>query len=328
MKKIFSRTAFTVAGLMIVLLVLLIAALKCGTIPVSWQDLTKIFSSDGTGTFLRELRLARSLAAIISGASAAFAGVILQKVLRNNLAAPDILGISSGAGLTGCALLLIFPQWSNYLNIAAFAGALTAAAFICIAAWKRGLSPGRLILCGVAISALFAALTGGLILFHADKIFPVMEFTIGGFSGKSWENVTDVFPFVLILILLAPFLPRKLDLLSLGELEAASLGASVKRDRALALITAALAASLSVSLAGLLGFVGLMAPHIARKLTNSSRGKTLLITAPLTGAVLTLTGDLAGKMLFAPREIPAGLPLSLAGALFFLMISLGHREEL
>ena len=328
MKKLQQRQILIILTLTAANCLLLILALKIGQIEISWSGLREIFSGTPDGTILRELRLARSLAAMIAGGAAALAGVILQKVLRNSLAAPDILGISSGAGLAGVGLLLLFPQWAEFLNGAAFAGALLTAALITLAAWKKGLSPIRLILAGVAISALFAALTGGLILFHADKLFPVMEFTLGGFSGKSLSDVTRILPLAAFLLILTLFLPRKLELLSLGELEATALGASVKSSRFLALTTAALAASLTVSLAGLLGFTGLMAPHIARKLANSSDSRNLLITAPLTGSALTLLGDLIGRTIFAPREIPAGLPISIAGAIFFLTLLSSSKKEM
>ncbi len=318
MKK--RRGFFVISALSLLFIILFAASLKCGIIPVSWKELLNIFSDTQDSLIIRELRLARSLAAIIAGAASAFAGVILQKILRNDLAAPDILGISSGSGVAGVTLLLLLPQWSDLLPCAAFAGALIAALLIYLAAWQRNLSPGRLILAGVAVSTIFSTVSGTLFLFHAEKLFPVMEFTLGGFAGKSMDNIYSALPVIIILLISGIFLPRKLELLSLGDDEAFSLGLSLGVNRIFALAIAALAGALCTSLAGLLGFIGLMAPHIARKITQENHSRILLIAAPLTGSVLALAGDLAGRLIFAPRELPAGLPISLAGAVFFLLL--------
>lgn len=306
---------------------LAVAGIKCGTLDISWKTLLKIFSSEPDAVVVRELRLARVLAAMIAGASSAFAGTVLQKILRNTLASPDILGISSGAGMAGVTLILLFPSLANFLTAGAFLGALIAAGIICLAAWYKGLSPLRLILAGVAISALFSALTGVLFIFHPDRLFPVLEFTIGGFSGRSMQDIYNALPAAVIVLICGFFLPRRVDLLSIGDTMAHSLGADVGKNRLFALTAAALAGALTTALAGLAGFTGLMAPHIAGKLTGKYTAKALLMTAPLTGAALMLTGDLAGRLLFAPREIPAGLPLAFAGAIFFLILLTGKSGD-
>ena len=319
-----ARRFYTFTAILALLVVsLAVMGVKCGTLAASWKSVALIFSDSQEALILRELRLARVLAAIVAGASSAFAGTVLQKILRNNLASPDILGISSGAGTAGAALLLLYPAWSNYLTAGAFIGALIAAGFICLAAWHKKLSPMRLILAGVAISALFSSFTGVLFIFNPDKLFPVMEFTIGGFSGRSMQDFYCALPAAAAVLICGIFIPRKLDLLSLGDTMALSLGMNVAKIRFFALTAAALAGALTTSRAGLAGFTGLMAPHIAGKLTGEYSAKALLITAPLTGAALMLAGDIAGRLLFAPREIPAGLPLSFAGAIFFLILLTG-----
>ena len=179
----------------------------------------------------------------------------------------------------------------------------------------------------MAISALFSALTGVLFIFHPDRLFPVLEFTIGGFSGRSMQDIYNALPAAVIVLICGFFLPRRVDLLSIGDTMAHSLGADVGKNRLFALTAAALAGALTTALAGLAGFTGLMAPHIAGKLTGKYTAKALLMTAPLTGAALMLTGDLAGRLLFAPREIPAGLPLAFAGAIFFLILLTGKSGD-
>ena len=314
----------------ILLLILAAGYLKSGMVETSWGDLWKLFTAPDSmiAIVIRELRLPRMLTALLTGSSLALAGVILQKVLRNELASPDILGISGGAGCAGVTMLLLFPMYAKMLNFAVFAGALTASLLICLAAWKRGFSPVRLILAGVALGALFNTASGMILLNNSDKFPGIMEFTIGGFSTAEMDKIYYVLPFFAGAFLLAAGLSGQLDLLSLGSEEARSLGLPLTRCRILALTAAALAAAAAVSLAGLLGFVGLMAPHIAAKLLDSERSSRLLTVAPLLGALLTLSADFAAKTFFAPRELPCGIILSGLGALFFLILLWNKRGEI
>lgn len=323
------KNIFIISGAIILLTGTILIALKYGTLPVSWRELCSIFSEPDTlaSTVVLELRLPRTAAALLAGAALAAAGVILQKILDNDLASPEILGISGGAGFAGLLLLFSVPQYAAFLNAAAFCGAMTAAFLISMAAWKRILSPVRLILAGVAIGALFSAAGGILLLFNSDNVSRIMEFALGGFSGRTMNEIFCALPFFTTAFVMTIFLPEKLDILSLGTETALSLGVSPGRDRLLAVATAALLAATAVSLAGLLGFVGLMAPHIAGKLLNSRRAGILLIMAVLTGSQLTLTADILARLLFSPRELPCGSLLSAAGALFFLLLLQKHREE-
>ena len=323
------RLLILLAVLYLLLLFLCAWSLRYGAVEMSWSDLGKIISTPESmeALIISELRMPRTLSALLAGAGFALAGVILQKVLRNDLASPDILGISSGAGCAGVVMLLLLPQFGKFLNFAVFAGALSASLVICLAAWKRGFSPVRLILAGVALGAVFNTASGLILLDNSDKFPGIMEFTLGGFSTASMDKVRYALPFFAAAFLLAAALPTRLELLSLGGEEAHSLGLSAEKNRALALLTAALAAAAAVSLAGLLGFVGLMAPHISEKLLASSRSSRLLLTAPAVGALLTLGADLAGKMVFAPRELPCGLLLSGTGAIFFLFLLWNKRGE-
>lgn len=319
---------FVIAVLTIVLLLLILIAvsLKSGTVETSWKELADIFADpDGfPAVIILELRLVRILAAIISGGAFAVAGVILQKVLHNELASPDILGISSGAGCAGIFLIIFFPQLTGFLNFAAFSGALTAAGLICVTAWRKTLSPVRVILAGVALGALFSTAASGILLANPEKFTGIMEFTIGGFSTVSMRDINAALPFCAIGFALAAFLPRRLELLSLGSHEAYSLGLPVNFSRFLALTAAALLAASAVSLSGLLGFVGLISPHIAAKLLDSGHSGKLMVISCLTGMTLTLLADTLSRTLFSPRELPAGIFLSGIGAVFFLILLLKH----
>ncbi len=314
--------------LALLLAVTALLSLKLGMLEISWAEMVQIFTApeEYPAMIITELRLPRTLLAILAGAALAAAGVILQKVLHNDLAAPDILGISGGAGCAGLTLLLIFPVYAEYLNGAAFAGALLASSLICLAAWKRGVSPTRLILAGVALGAVFNTASGALILHNSDKLTGVMEFSMGGFASRDMSDVHTTLPFFLAAFAAIVFLPKRLDMLALGEDEAAAFGLRVNCSRLLALSSAALAAATAVSVSGLLGFVGLLAPHIGAKLSGTHRAAPLLISAMLTGAELTLAADLTSRTLFAPRELPCGLLLSGIGAVFFLLLLLKERS--
>ena len=322
------RSTVIISCAVAVLLLTAFFSLKCGILPTSCRAVWQIFADpDGyPGFILRELRLSRTLLALFSGAALAVSGVILQKVLHNDLASPDILGISGGAGCAGLILLLYFPAVSNMLNAASFAGALLAALLICLAAWRRNLSPVRLILAGVALGAVFSTASGTIILLNSDRLTGIMEFTLGGFSGKTMANFTTALPFFLASLIAACFLPRKLELLSLGKDEAASLGLSVNRSRIMALATAALAAATAVSVSGLLGFVGLVAPLIAGKLLKSRQSGKLLLLSGLCGAELTLAADILARTAVMPRELPCGIFLSGVGAVFFLILLWRERS--
>lgn len=326
MKRFIS--VFTVS--LLLLTVFAAIALKCGDLEITWKELMTIFTApdEFPGIVLLELRLPRILAAIFAGGAFAAAGVILQKVLHNELASPDILGVSGGAGCAGIALILFLPQYTSHLGIAAFAGALSAAALICMTAWHKTLSPVKVILAGVALSALFSTVCGAMLLTNPEKFANIMEFSIGGFSTVTMEKIYAAIPLLLLTSLMTVVLPRRLDILSLGKDEAAALGLRVNITRLLALSTAALAAATAVSLAGLLGFVGLISPHIAAGMLDSRRAGRLLTVSPLIGALLTLTADTLGRTVFAPQELPAGIFLSGIGALFFLLLLLRQRSEI
>ena len=178
---------------------------------------------------------------------------------------------------------------------------------IYLAAWKRELAPVRLILAGVAMGAIFSTVSGAVLLLNSDKFVGVMEFAMGGFSRVTMTDFYRALPFFLLAFAVALTGHRRWELLTLGDDEAFCLGLPVNFSRFL-------------SLAGLLGFAGLMAPHIAGKMLKSSRVKTVMIFAMLIGSLLCCTGDLLGRILFAPRELPCGLFLTGTGAVFFLIL--------
>ncbi len=303
-------------------------SLKSGVVDSTWHDVAGVFTGkdDFTVFILREIRLPRIILAALAGAALGVSGCILQKVLHNDLAAPEIIGISSGAGCAGMILIFLLPSYIHLLGFAAFCGGMSAAAAVYLAAWKKSLDPARLVLAGVAVSTLFAAFTAALMLLNPGKLVGVFEFSLGGVAGKSFVELRNSLPFFAVSFLGAALLSRRLDILVFDDESAASLGINVERTRLTALAVAALAAASAVSVAGLLGFVGLMAPHIAGKLGASTSGRAMLLTAIL-GALLTVCGEWLGRVAAAPHELPAGLFLSAAGAIFFLVLLLKKNGE-
>lgn len=274
----------------------------------------------------RQLRLPRVGAAAGCGILLGIGGAVLQVILRNPLASPDILGISSGGGLAGLALLMFLPDRPEYLGIVTFAGALTMAALIYFAAWKRGVSPGQLVLTGVALSALAGAGNTVLLMLNSDRLTGIFEFTLGGFAGVGINDLKLLTAILLLTVAGVVLLAKKLDLLALGDDGAASLGVNVELLRLAALALAALAAAGSAAVAGLLGFAGLVAPHLVRLLGNGGQSAYILSGSALMGGILVVAGDTLGRLLApAGHELPAGIFLTFAGALFFIWLLLIKR---
>ena len=268
---------------------------------------------------LENIRLPRTIAAMLVGINLALSGAILQAVMRNPLADPHIIGISSGAGLFGIFTLLIFNDAGKLMIPAAFCGAMFAAILIYILAWKDGIKPIRIILAGVAVSAFLGAGISSLLIFHSEKVHGALMFMIGGFSAKSWIHVKILIPYT-IFGMAATFLSaRFLNILQLGDEIAKGLGLRVNLARSLLTAIAALLAASSVCVAGLLGFVGLIIPHTARLLIGSDY-KFLLPATAFLGAAVVIFSDTFARIIFAPIELPVGILMAALGAPFFLYL--------
>ena len=254
------------------------------------------------------VRLPRALAAVLSGAALAVSGVLLQNVLNNALAAPNIIGVNAGAGF---AVL--------FLLVAAFLGALFASLLIYAVAAKSGASRTTITLAGVALSSVFTAGSNVIKTFFPDTIYNSSSFFIGGFSGIAYKNLTPAWIAILLGLLLAVLFSGEMDVLSLGDETAQSLGMRVQGTRFLLLMTASLLAGGAVSFSGLLGFVGLIVPHILRHFIGA-RHRILVPLSALFGASFVLLCDTLSRTLFSPYEIPVGIVLSLLGGPFFLFL--------
>lgn len=269
-------------------------------------------------------RLPRTCGCLLAGASLAASGTIIQSVLHNPLAAPNTIGVNAGAGLTVALFTALFPTATALVPLAAFLGALAGALLVLFVAERTGAARITLVLTGVALSSMFGAGIDAVVTFLPDALNGYSDFRIGGLANLSMARVLSAFWVFAAALLLALLLSDALDILMLGADTAQSLGLPVKPLRLLLLGLAAAMAGAAVSFAGLLGFVGLIVPHIMRSLVGEE-SRTLLPAAALGGAAMLTLCDLASRLLFAPYELPVGITLSLLGGPFFIWLILRQR---
>lgn len=265
------------------------------------------------------IRLPRAIVGALVGINLSLSGAILQAVMRNPLADPHIIGISSGAGLAGVTIMILFPALEYLITPAAFVGAMLAAVCIYILAWKNGVKPARIILAGVAVSAFLSAGVSGLMIFYSDRVHGALMWMVGGLAARSWPHVQIILPYALIGLLLALGSAAYLNILQLGDEMARGLGVNVELARVALTAIAALLAASAVSVVGLLGFVGLVVPHAARLLIGSDY-RWLLPAAALLGVATVTLSDTFARVIFAPIELPVGIIMAFLGAPFFLFL--------
>lgn len=280
-----------------------------------------LFSDDGTAErmVIWNIRLPRMILAGLVGINLAMAGAILQGVMGNPLADPSIIGISSGAGLFAIFVLVVVPQHQSVVPLVAFVGAILAASIIYILAWKGGIQPMRIILAGVAVSALFGAGISATLVFFSDRVHGALTFMNGSLSARSWPEVQMILPYTAAGLVLVNLFSKKLNILILGDETARSLGLNVEAVRLCFTALAAFLAASSVSAVGLLGFVGLIVPHSV-KLIIGSDYRFVFPASALMGAALVMFSDTFARTVMSPTEIPVGLVMAVLGAPFFLYL--------
>lgn len=268
------------------------------------------------------LRLPRGVLALMVGASLGVSGAILQHVVRNPLASPDIIGISDGAAV-GAVLFLAWLTGTLslvWLPPVAITTALVTALLIYGLSWQQGVMPTRMILVGIALAAALKAVTT-LVLVMSPLSTTVQSYIwlTGSLYGADWRDVQGLLPWLIVLLPVTLLLARPLDMLALQDQQSMALGLSVARYRALLLACSVGLAGSAVAFAGGIGFVGLIAPHLARRLT----GRTIqsrILGAALLGSLIVLVADLIGRYAFMPQDLPAGIFVSGVGAPFFIYL--------
>jgi len=315
---------FTAAVALLIAAVLI--SLKTGYVYIGWGDMFNVLTGRASGSeaeILTGVRLPRVITAILSGAALALSGAILQSIMQNPLADSGIIGINSGAGLA--VLLLII--WGGTANIfmvlvAAFIGGLGTALMVAALSYSRryGVTPMRLVLNGVAAGAGISALMIVLSLMISSESYQfAANFIAGTVWGSTWQHVIMAAAGLSLILPVIITRMRVLDILSLGTLNIISLGVNIKKERLLLLICATGLSAVSVSVSGGIAFAGLIAPHLARKLVGRAHRFVLPLSA-LTGGLLVLAADTAGRTLFFPSALPAGVMVAIIGAPYFIYI--------
>ncbi len=276
-------------------------------------------SSQIYGNIFMNIRLPRTIVGALVGMNLALSGAILQAIMKNPLADPHIIGISSGAGLAGIMVIVLFPAYEVFITPVAFLGAMLAAVCIYILAWKNGIRPVRIILAGVAVSAFLGAGISGMMIFNSDRVHNALMWMVGGLSARSWPHVAMIWPYSLGAGLMALLSAGYINILQLGDDVAKGLGVRVELTRIALTAIAALLAASAVSVVGLLGFVGLIVPHGARLMVGSDY-RFLLPASALLGIALVTVCDTIARSAFAPVELPVGILMAAMGAPFFLFL--------
>ena len=272
------------------------------------------------------VRIPRTLVAGLVGISLALAGAILQGVMRNPLASPSTIGITSGAGFMSVVCLVLFPKLEYLMTPMAFLGAFGTTILIYFLSWKDGINPLRMILAGLAISTLLGAFVDLIVILFPDRLQNTVSFSIGSLSARSWKDFYYILPYASVGFAASMMLAKKINILLLGDDVAASLGVSVEKLRLLLIILSSLLAASSVSVIGLVGFVGLIVPHVARLIIGSNY--TYLIPASaILGATVLIFCDTIGRILAVPLEIPVGIIMAILGVPFFLYLLRGGIKD-
>ena len=309
----------------LILLLLITAALSIslGAVHISIKQIfSVILGKEGSlqaYQIISFVRIPRTIAVVLTGSALAVSGAVLQSVLKNPLASPNIIGINSGAGLFTIIASVLLPHSIAALPLAAFSGALFSALIVCMLAFKTSSSKLTIIIAGVAVGSFLSAGTDLVMILRNDTVLGRINFTIGGFSGVSMSNIKVSGILIIIGLLLSLLLSYEMDILSLGDDTAHSLGLNVRLLRLIYIVLAALLAGCAVSIAGILGFVGLIVPNMVRYVIGSDNRRLIPVTM-LTGAIFTLLCDILSRVLFAPYEIPVGIILSFLGAPFFIFL--------
>ena len=314
-----------IAALTAATLAALVLSVAVGEFAIPPRDVLSALVGAGdraTSFIVIDLRLPRALTGLLAGAALGLAGAVFQDVTRNPLVAPDIVGVASGAALAAVALIVLgSTDGALSVPLAALAGALLSAFALYALAWRRGIHGYRLVLVGIAVAALAQA--GIAYVLTQGRIFEVARayvWLVGSLNGRGWDQVWPLVAALAVLLPLLLVLARRVDVLKLGDEIAASLGVGVDRTRLLLLGVAAVLTGVAVSCTGPIGFVAFAAPHLARALARTAQALPALLAAAVCGALLVLAADLAGRMLFAPTEIPVGIVTSILAAPYFLLL--------
>ena len=301
-----------------------VLSLQMGVIAVPWRALLTDWQTGREYHYvLTAYRLPRLLLALLVGAALAVAGVLVQGIVRNPLASPDILGVNHAASLASVGALLLLPSLPVVaLPLLAFTGGM--AGLILLRMLANTSQPMKLALTGVALSACWASLTDYLMLSHPQDVNSALLWLTGSLWGRDWSFVKMAAPLLILFLPLSLLFCRDLDLLALGDARASTLGVSVPRIRFQALLLAVAMTSTGVAVCGPISFIGLVVPHMVRSITGG-RHRWLLPVSAMTGALLLVVADLLARVIHPPLELPAGVLTAIIGAPWFVWLLVRMR---
>ena len=319
-----SHVSFRAIGFYVVTLSLMVLlfglSIRLGTYTLSFEEIWAAFQPDDKNYFtLMEYRLPRAVLAILLGGALAISGVLVQSVVRNPLASPDILGINNAAGLIAVSVLMFLPNLAFYwMPIFAFLGGVLSFVILWVVCGFN-FRPIKMAIIGVALSALWAAISHYLMLTNPVEINTAMLWLTGSLWGRSWSYLNVVLPWLIVLLPLPFIFCRDLDTLGLGENKASTLGVTVNKVQISVLVLAVALSTTAVAICGPIAFLGLVAPHLARRLVGG-RHRTLLPAALIIGALLLQLSDILARVIDPPTELPAGILTAIIGAPYFFYL--------
>ena len=319
-----SHVSFRAIGFYVITLSMMVLlfglSIRLGTYTLSFEEIWAAFQPDDKNYFtLMEYRLPRAVLAILLGGALAISGVLVQSVVRNPLASPDILGINNAAGLVAVSVLMFLPNLAFYwMPIFAFLGGVLSFVILWIVCGFN-FRPIKMAIIGVALSALWAAISHYLMLTNPVEINTAMLWLTGSLWGRSWSYLNVVLPWLIVLLPLPFIFCRDLDTLGLGENKASTLGVTVNKVQISVLVLAVALSTTAVAICGPIAFLGLVAPHLARRLVGG-RHRTLLPAALIIGALLLQLSDILARVIAPPTELPAGILTAIIGAPYFFYL--------
>ena len=318
-------TIFAFVAVCVLLILVLLWSVNEGSIELSASQLVKglFIEYDDDVATVYDLRFPRIIISLLVGAALAVSGVLLQSVLKNPLTDPGIIGISGGASFTAVILTALLPRLFFLLPLAAFLGGLLAFFLVYSLSWKGGLSPLRIVLVGVAVSTMFSGLSSAINSMSGGNQSSVASIVNGSITMKTWDDVNIVLYYLPIFLVFALLVSGVCNLMALDDKTAQGIGLNVSRWRIAISLIAVVLASVSTAVAGVVSFVGLIVPHIARILVGNNH-KVLIPFTILLGALIFLTADTIGRILAAPYEISASIVMAVAGGPFFIALLRGR----
>ncbi|WP_438785640.1 FecCD family ABC transporter permease [Enterococcus sp. DIV0421] len=307
--------------LFLFLVLAIVFSLKVGSVSITFSEINAILQGAITEnrSILINIRLPRVFFSVLSGINLALSGLFLQIVLKNPMADPGILGISSGAALGATLVMLVLPVSVGLVPLVAFFGGILTFITILFLAWEKNLTPINMVLSGVAVNAIIGGIQSLIMIAFSDQLQGVITWLHGDLSGKEWQEVGVLLSYSLPIIIFSIFMIEKMNILNLPDKTIYSLGVNLRRNRMIIATISVFLAGVTISQVGLISFVGLIVPHISKLLVGGNMKKLFPCTI-LIGGLVTTIADLLARIIISPLEIPIGTIMSVLGGPFFLYL--------